>query len=536
MDSKRRDRRQRRIEVKQALQQGSSSKRLPSVPDAASAEIRQSRNMPEQGSAATPPTNSTPGITPATDTAAPSTYMGTTNTPIPKFATHAAAHGGDMPRRGGAQVFAFANKTATSTLGQQGNTHEPAKWEPHRRSSARREQPSYSSDATAKRVRRASSLAAVTDVETPVETPAPPRLRSLPTPVPLQPRAAAKPSLLTAISLYTLRLMVLGIGIGVITGTFLHHWNPTSRTKSASQRAGQPAGQATMTPIGGQFPAVKLTEPIAPLTSTIKALIAETPELTSAVMVVNAETGAYVDIDSTLGIPAASTIKVPILVAFFQDVDAGKIRLNEALTMRADLIATGSGEMQYQPAGTKFTAWETAVNMIVISDNTATNMLIDRLGGLEVLSQRFKQWGMTTTAMRSLLPDLSGTNTTSARDLADLMLQINQGKLVSPRSRDRILSIMQRTRNNSLLPQGIGKDALISHKTGDIGSMVGDVGIVDMPNGKRYVVAVLVKRPYNDGRANDLISRISQATYDYLSKPWEIAKPPTTSPTPSPSR
>ncbi len=503
------------------------------MPDAAPAETRQQRNMPEQGSATTPLANSTPGTNPA---AAPTAHTGATNTPIPKFAAHATAHSGEMPRRGGAQIFAFANKSAKSTVGQQGDGHESAKWEPNRRGSARREQPSYSPDATAKRMRRASSLAAVTDVEAHVETPAPPRLRSLPTPVPLQPRVATKPSLLTTISLYTLRLMVLGIGIGVITGTFLHHWNPTSRAKSTSQRSGQQTGQVATAPTGVQFPAVKLTEPIAPLTSTINALIADTPELTPAVMVVNAETGAYVDIDSTMGIPAASTIKVPILVAFFQDVDAGKIRLNEALTMRADLVATGSGEMQYQPAGTKFTAWETAVNMIVISDNTATNMLIDRLGGLEVLSQRFKQWGMTTTAMRNLLPDLSGTNTTSARDLADLMLQVNQGKLVSPRSRDRILSIMQRTRNNSLLPQGIGRDALISHKTGDIGSMIGDIGLVDMPNGKRYVVAVLVKRPYNDGRANDLISRISQATYDHLSKPWEIAKPPATSPAPSPSR
>ncbi|MCS6815166.1 MAG: class A beta-lactamase-related serine hydrolase, partial [Cyanobacteria bacterium] len=160
----------------------------------------------------------------------------------------------------------------------------------------------------------------------------------------------------------------------------------------------------------------------------------------------------------------------------------------------------------------------------------ATNMLIDRLGGLDALTQRFKAWGLTSTALRNQLPDLSGTNTTSARDLADLLLQINQGRLVSPQSRDRIFSIMERTRNNTLLPQGIGSEADIAHKTGDIGTLVGDAGVVDMPNGKRYVIAVLVKRPYNDGRANELISRISQTVYDHLNRPWEISTSATKSP------
>ncbi len=325
--------------------------------------------------------------------------------------------------------------------------------------------------------------------------------------------------------------MILGVGIGVIAGTFLHHWNPTVQSKpSKAPERSATSGQSPSQDTTALFPVVQLTQPIVPLTARIKALKEEIPELSPVVMVINAETGAYVDIDSTLGVPAASTIKVPILVAFFQDVDAGKIRLNEPLTMRAELVAGGSGEMQDKPVGTKFTAWETALKMIIVSDNTATNLLIDRMGGAEVLNQRFKAWGLTTTALRNFLPDLSGTNTTSARDLADLMLQINQGKLVSARSRDRIFSIMQRTRNNNLLPQGLGSDALIAHKTGDIGSIVGDVGLVDLPNGSRYIVAVLVKRPYNDASAVDLIHRISQVTYDYFGKPLELAKPTTSSP------
>ena len=118
---------------------------------------------------------------------------------------------------------------------------------------------------------------------------------------------------------------------------------------------------------------------------------------------------------------AASTIKIPILVAFFEDVDAGKIALDEMLTMKPELIATGSGNMQYQEPGKQFTALETATKMIIISDNTATNMLIERMGGSEALNARFKEWGMENTLISNSLPDLEGTNTTTPKDLASLL-------------------------------------------------------------------------------------------------------------------
>jgi beta-lactamase class A len=163
--------------------------------------------------------------------------------------------------------------------------------------------------------------------------------------------------------------------------------------------------------------------------------------------------------------------------------------------------------------------------MIVNSDNTATNMLIDRLGGAETLNERFRSWGMKSTQIRNPLPDLEGTNTTSPEDLANLMAQINQGELLSLRSRDRLMAIMQRTYTKTLIPQGVGEGALVSHKTGDIGAMVGDAGLVDLPNGKRYILVAMVRRPHNDGRAQELIRLTSRAVYDHLNVPLAPAKP-----------
>jgi beta-lactamase class A len=77
---------------------------------------------------------------------------------------------------------------------------------------------------------------------------------------------------------------------------------------------------------------------------------------------------------------------------------------------------------------------------------------------------------------------------------------------------------MGETRRRTLLPQGLDSGAKIAHKTGDIGSLVGDVGVIDRPSGKRYLAAIMVERPHNDRNANELIRRYSQEAYQYFRK------------------
>ncbi|MFW6264044.1 MAG: serine hydrolase [Cyanobacteriota bacterium] len=332
--------------------------------------------------------------------------------------------------------------------------------------------------------------------------------------------------------IYTIRLLILGFGIGAIAGTLLSALDPATYLARDSHAADettveQPSNETTLAPV------IMLSQEMAALKEKIQALAAPKTQLTPGVFIVDLDTGAYVDIEGSTVFSAASMIKVPILIAFFQDVDEGKVRLDEMLTMTEDVIGGGSGNMQYQQPGTKFSALDTATRMIVISDNTATNMIIERLGGAESLNSRFYNWGLTSTVIRNPLPDLEGTNTTSPKDLADLMAMVNQGQLVSLRSRDRLLHIMRQTKTNTLLPRGLGKDATIAHKTGDIGSLVGDVGLIDMPSGKRYLAAVMMKRPHNDPQAQELIRQISREVYNYLEQP-PVPVIPSPSPTPSP--
>jgi beta-lactamase class A len=312
-----------------------------------------------------------------------------------------------------------------------------------------------------------------------------------------------------------LRLAIAGVGLSVIAGTAISFWQnqQSLRAKTITPEA---IAKEASTKTEKEIIPLELKTEATPLLGKIKELAAKDKDLSMQMMVVDLDSGAYVEVGANQAIAAASTIKTPILVAFFQDVDAGKIKLNEQLEMTADVKVGQAGELQFLATGTKISALETATKMIVISDNTATNMIIKRLGGLTTLNQRFKSWGLTSIVLNNQLPDLEGTNTISSQDIVTLMSMLDRGKLIEPRSRDRFMDIMRRPVTNTLLPQGIGEEARIIHKTGDIGSVVGDAGIVDMPNGKRYAIAVMVKRPDNDQRANELIRQISRTTYDYF--------------------
>ncbi len=325
---------------------------------------------------------------------------------------------------------------------------------------------------------------------------------------------------------YGARLLTLGIGIAVISGTVLSALSSLGRlspqvplsTQVISQ--GNAAPQSTSNEGLRAIPLdLQLRQEDTVLKRDITNLAQGLPQLDLGLLLLDMNTGTYVDIKGQSSFPSASTIKVQILVAFFQAVDTGAIRLDEMLTLEDRHIAGGSGDMQYQPSGTQFTALETATKMIVISDNTATNMLMERLGGAEALNRKFTDWGLKDTVLRNFLPDLPGTNKTSPRDLANVLTQVNQGGLISMQSRDRMFHIMEQTENNRLLPSGLGAGAIIAHKTGTLKSVLADVGLVDMTNGQRYLLAVLVGRRESNPDAEYLIRSLSQLIYQHFETP-----------------
>jgi len=262
-------------------------------------------------------------------------------------------------------------------------------------------------------------------------------------------------------------------------------------------------------------PPFQLTVRVKELEEKIKSESAK-PGLRTGLFALETGGGRYVDVDGHDSFAAASMIKIPVLVALMIAVDKHQASLDQMLTLRQELTAGGSGFLQWRPLGSQVSVSDAAELMIKVSDNTATNLIIDLLGGAAKLNSQFVAWGLRRTEINNQLPDFEGTNKTSPYDLAFLLAKIDHGFLVSELSKRFIYRLMEHTRTRTLLPMGLGLGAKIAHKTGDIGIMVGDAGIVTTASGRRYVVAVQVERPHNDRRANQLIRDLSRIVYDGL--------------------
>ena len=123
---------------------------------------------------------------------------------------------------------------------------------------------------------------------------------------------------------------------------------------------------------------------------------------------------------------------------------------------------------------------------------------------------------MKETRVNDWLPDLQGTNVTTSKEMATLLYNIDNPNFLSLNSREKMVDYMSHVHNNRLIQAGLPSDAIFIHKTGDIGKMLGDAGIVYTPNGKKYIVVMLVNRPYNSPQGKDFIVAASSLIYNYM--------------------
>ena len=254
---------------------------------------------------------------------------------------------------------------------------------------------------------------------------------------------------------------------------------------------------------------VELKQKLIELTKSYKSIH-------PAIYVWEYEQGRYVDINANELFPAASIIKIPILVRMFKSIEANQFTIYDEMNMAEEYRASGSGNLQYNKAGTNYTMDYLAKTMIQDSDNTSTNMIMSKMGGIEDVNTGLRDWGISTTYVRTWLPDLNGTNKTTAADLAKLLYNLDNPGFLNVNSREYIIDYMSHVKNNRLIQAGLGNDALFIHKTGDIGTMLGDAGIVFAPNGKKYIVVILAQRPYNSPQGKDFIVKASQLIYDEI--------------------
>ena len=249
------------------------------------------------------------------------------------------------------------------------------------------------------------------------------------------------------------------------------------------------------------------------LKKELQNLMAQYPTIKPSIYVWEYEQGRYIDIDADKQYPAASIIKLPVLVRMFKSIEANQFTIYDEMKMIEQYRSSGSGNLQYSQANKSYTMDYLAKIMIQDSDNTSTNMIMAKMGGMDDVNIGLRDWGISKTYVRTWLPDLQGTNKTTAIDMAKILYNLDNPGFLNINSREYIIDYMSHVKNDRLIQAGLGAGALFVHKTGDIGTMLGDAGIVYAPDGKKYIVVILAKRPHNAPQGKDFIVKASSLIY-----------------------
>lgn len=177
-------------------------------------------------------------------------------------------------------------------------------------------------------------------------------------------------------------------------------------------------------------------------------------------------------------IVAASVIKIPVLVEFFEQMNEGTLFPDEEFVIREEDKLPSCGALNYMHTGLQVSALDLATLMIILSDNTATNLLIKRVG-MDSVNRRMRSLGCQGITLRRLLFDSEASargieNTVTAYDIALLLHKMQDGEL--PYS-EKMLQILRDQRLNGKIPfwlHGIP----IAHKTGEDDGITHDCGII----------------------------------------------------------
>lgn len=182
---------------------------------------------------------------------------------------------------------------------------------------------------------------------------------------------------------------------------------------------------------------------------------------------------------------AASIIKLPILVECFNQINKGIISKDDIFITENKEKVPSCGALNYMRENLKVTLEDLYTLMIILSDNYATNMLIDKLG-IYNINKTINEIGLKNTILNRKMFDeekslLGLENYTSARDMAYLLEKMYNKELIDEKCSEEMISILKNQRLNGKIPffiQSIRPKIQIGHKTGEDTNITHDVGIV----------------------------------------------------------
>ena len=307
---------------------------------------------------------------------------------------------------------------------------------------------------------------------------------------------------------------------------------------AAAACAAAPARAGDARPSAAPTTAVAQTDTVA-LRRTLEGLLRDYPGV-AGVSARNLRTGEAVSIRGGETFPAASLVKVPVLVALLDEVGKGTIRLDERLSMIARDRVGGSGVLQRMDAGLNPTVGDAAWLMTVISDNTATNLILDKID-IRTVWTKMEALGLPHTKIHSktflratsVAMDSSvkyGLGVAVPDEMVRLFALLHEGRAVSPAMDSLALAILRANEDGTKLARWLPAGVSVAHKSGEVDAARNDCGIVYGPDAP---VAVCVMTRENrdtsyavDNPANLLIARVGLAVFRHFNPSAPVPDPP----------
>ena len=231
--------------------------------------------------------------------------------------------------------------------------------------------------------------------------------------------------------------------------------------------------------------------------------------------------GEEILINADLTFPTGSSIKIPILIELHKQAAAGRYELNETRKILRQNKVGGSGVINlFSEETSQLSLHDLSVLMIVLSDNTATNMLIDQVGMANV-NRTLDEAGLKNIRLQRKMIDVAASargqeNLATPREAMRLMEMLARGRIVSPGVSEEVVKIL-RFRKNSPIPRLIPPNVPVANKPGGIEGVSCDWALVEVPN-RPFVIAVMTTYNGETANADEAIARIARLAYDYFSR------------------
>jgi beta-lactamase class A len=229
---------------------------------------------------------------------------------------------------------------------------------------------------------------------------------------------------------------------------------------------------------------------------------------------------------------AASTMKVPVLIEAFKQMDEGKFKLSDSIKVynqfrsivdssiyRLDSTDDSYPKL-YHYIGQKRTVHDLLLHMIINSSNLAADIMIEKVGPHNI-TPTMRSLGADSILVVRGVEDIKAyeagiSDSTDARDLMILFAKMGKGKVVSSQASEKMIKILEQQKLNDKIPADLPDSVQVAHKTGAITGVHHDAGLIILPDGRKYVLVLLSKNAPDTKKVTGMFANISKDVYEYV--------------------